>query len=444
MSSKGKGYFAKHAKSSAALVSLAVHVILIVIATSFVAVSVIMKEEANFQDVPVKRPKMTIKKLQIPVDIRKRKQKPKLIKRLVVQPKVNMNMLDIKMPEFSGVKGGLGSLGDGGLGGSGGVGFDMPEIDIFGIKSKGEKVFIMLDASDDMMYDEMGGIPAYTIIKKELVKIIGGLPATTLFNVVVFDHSRTHMLFPKLVVASSANVEKVDQWLTPLNAVRPGMGANEWGPKTLGPGGERNYEDLKTGDFQRMELWHQPTMLAMKQQADAVFLLTSWWGYQRYVKGERDKAWIDTSVGKRYLKKYAEAVVLYDEECRKRVDSGQAPRVLNRNDKRLLVNTYFPGTPLPPEPEFYYHKPAEYIEGMLEVREKYKPNAMKAMGGFRKKKGKVDCSFNVIRFVRVGAKYSEFRDGRSVNNFKKITGYFKGNYHEIAGLSAIKSNASGD
>jgi hypothetical protein len=139
---KKKRFFEKHAKSSAALVSLGIHAVLIVVALSFVAVTVITKEEQAFEAKPVKRPKMALKKLQVPVNIRKKKtRKPKLRKRIVVQPKMNQSMPDIKLPEISGVKGGLGDGMAGGLGGAGGIGFSMPEIKLFGIKSKGEKVF---------------------------------------------------------------------------------------------------------------------------------------------------------------------------------------------------------------------------------------------------------------------------------------------------------------
>lgn len=317
----------------------------------------------------------------------------------------------------------------------------MPEIDVFGIKGKGEKVFIMLDASDEMMYDEMGGIPAFTIIKEELVKIIDGLPQTALFNVSVFDKWKAYAMFPKLVPANNVNVAKVEEWLKPLNAVRPGMGVDEWGTRTLGVGGMQIQEDFRTGIFKGTESWHRPTMLAMKQQADAVFVLTSWWGYQRFAESERDREWFNTSKGKRYLEKAAEALQKYDQECRDRVAQGQAPRVLNRHDKRLLVVTYFPGTELPPEPEYYYHKPEEYIKGMLEVRENNKKSVVQAKSGFRNKRGaKGGFSFNVVRFVRVDEDDSYFRNGRSIENFKKMTGYLGGDYREIAGLEAIKSS----
>ena len=179
-----KGFFSKHAKSSAALVSLAVHAVLIIGALSFVAVTVIQKPDVDFEAKQVSRPKMKLRKLQVPVKEQKKTQAPKLRKQIVATPKLN-KIPDIKMPEIVGVKGGLGSSG-GGLGGAASLGFSMPEIDMFGIRGKGEKVFILLDASDEMMYDEMGGIPAYTIIKNELIKVLGGLPPTTLFNVSVF------------------------------------------------------------------------------------------------------------------------------------------------------------------------------------------------------------------------------------------------------------------
>jgi len=116
--SKGKTFFTKHTKSSAALVSLGIHAVLVFVALSFVAVTVITKEENKFEVKRVSRPKMQLRKLQVPVSIKKKKmQKPRLRKRIVVQPKMNQSMPDIKMPEVSGVKGGLGSAGSGGLGG---------------------------------------------------------------------------------------------------------------------------------------------------------------------------------------------------------------------------------------------------------------------------------------------------------------------------------------
>ncbi|MDF7827060.1 hypothetical protein P4B35_23760, partial [Pontiellaceae bacterium B12227] len=71
MGSKKK-FFEQHAKSSAALVSLGVHAALIIVALSFVAVTVITKDENAFEAKPVKRPSMKLKRLQVPVTIEKK------------------------------------------------------------------------------------------------------------------------------------------------------------------------------------------------------------------------------------------------------------------------------------------------------------------------------------------------------------------------------------
>ena len=81
---------------------------------------------------------------------------------------------------------------------------------------------------------------------------------------------------------------------------------------------------------------------------------------------------------------------------------------------------------------------------MLELREEYRPNSVKSKRGLRKKNaGRSEFSFNVVRFIRVNEDDSEFRNGRSIENFKKMTGYFNGDYRELKGLEAIKSSVSG-
>ena len=194
---------AKHAKSSAALVSVVIHAIFIVVALSFVAVSVIKKDEVDFEATPIKRPKMNLRKLEVPV--KQSKPQPKLRKQIVVKPNVAKITPDIKMPEIVGVKGGLGA-GGGGFGAGASLGFSMPEINLFGVKSRGEKICIILDSSAEMMYDEMGGIAAYTIIKDELVRILEGIPPTALVNVMVYNVWHSYMRFPQMVPASPDNV----------------------------------------------------------------------------------------------------------------------------------------------------------------------------------------------------------------------------------------------
>ncbi|WP_372797373.1 hypothetical protein [Pontiella sp.] len=432
---KKKQFFQKHAKSSAALVSLGIHAVLIVIALSFVAVKVIQKEEQRFEAKPVNRPKMQLKKLQVPVNVKKKKvQKPKLRKRIVVQPKMNQAVPDIKMPEISGVKGGLGNAGGDGLGGAGGLGFSMPEIEVFGVKSKGEKVFIILDSSPWMMYDEMGGIPAYTVIKEELVSILGGLNPTVLFNIAVFDKHQVITRFPALVSASSSNVALVKEWLETLNATPD----QSYGLRTLGDGGTR-IDDGGTKyaikPLQRTSDWSTAAMVAMEQQADSVYILTQSWGWQ-FHEAKDAKEW-PQSKKEDYERKKREAHRKLKEDNEARVAKGLPPQVLVGHS---VINKYFPGTEHPPQPERYNYSPREMYAGLVEQRKANMPDNALTSGLGRRSNKKEQSSINVIMFTPED--YDTGKDPKKQELFKQLTRYANGSFKTLAGLAAIQDSAS--
>jgi len=440
-----KGFFASHAKSSAALVSLGIHAVLIVIALTFVAVTVVTKEEKAFEAKPVKRPKMALKKLQVPVNIKKKKvQKPKLRKRIVVQPKMNQTMPDIKMPEISGVKGGMGGGMAGGLGGAGGVGFSMPEIKVFGIKGKGEKVFLALDSTDVMMRDEVGGMRAYSIIKEELKKIIDGLPSTALFNIAVFDHHSTVTLFPRMVPASRSNVARIEQWLDPLNKVAAGMADNAYGVRTIGPGGTVCHGDFEGGELRAVEWgnssrsWYTPAALAMREQADTVFILTGWWGVQRYAKGDRPE-WQDSKRA-RWEECVRKGQEMLKEENAKRRAQGEPPRVVGGGD--ALVLAYFPSqfeSVRRPDPEYHYYSGREFAKSLHLLRKENAPRGALKSGLSKRKKE--SFSVNVVFFARVDDADAQ---GGEIENFGSFAKGCYGQVRSIAGLKAIQSSVAGE
>ncbi len=451
-----KGFFAGHAKSSAAVISLGIHALFFIIAITFVAVTVITREEQKFEAKPVNRPKMQLKKLQVPVEVKKKKQqKPKLRKRIVVKPKMNQNMPDIKMPEISGVKGGLGSAGAGGLGGGGGVGFSMPEIEIFGIKGKGEKIVLVLDGGADMMRDKIGGIEAYTIIKEELIRIVEELPPTALFNVIVFDWDRDALAFPNLVPASDTNVQKLKGWLTPLNAVKRGMGDSDWGIKTIGPGGVENREKLVAGKFKfpskvgatddnaeiDVRAWYRPAMQAHKMGADTIFILSDGWDLQRVPTGKAKsrEEWDKTAAGQKWAESHRKGLKMLDEDNKQRAAAGKPPKVLPRNEW-AINGEYFPDIEKPPSPEWYYYEAKDFAEAFLLIRSEYAKDSMPSKSGISdKKKTKMDFSFNVIQFVEQGSSANQ-----DDSKFTKLTALCKGDYKTIAGLEEIKSYVTPD
>ncbi len=413
------------------VVSLVIHAVIIVVAITVVVAKVLIPEDPDFQAKAVKRPKMPPKRIQVPVDVKNKKPKPKLRQRLVV--KTPRNVPEIMLPEISGIKGGLAGMGDGG--GMGSLGFAMPKFNIFGTKGQGEKIFIVLDASAPMMVDEMGGIPAYTIIKSELVRILGELDSTVLFNIAVYGGG-TYTRFPKMVPASVENVAKAEAWLKPLNAVSSNMGDRDYGSRTLGSGGVRVSDKLQIEPLQgKVGEWAKPTLLAMKQQADVVFILTSNWGVLRYATSDA-KIWSESKMA-RWRESIAKARGMFEKENKHRREKGQPPRVIPYGDWGL-VRTYLPGTPEPPMPSFHHYTSKEMYEAINNTRRKWASSTLAASGLSRNKKGKY--SINVIQFVRTDTAPSQ----REKEKFSKMIGPTRGDYRSIKGLEAIKSHVAGN
>ena len=231
MSEKKKtGYFSKHAKSSAAMISLGIHAVLILIAVSFVAVTVIQKDEQKFEAKKVNRPKQKLKKLQVPVKVKKNKPKPKLRKRVVVK-NVTRKTPEFKMPEITGVKGGMGNMGGSG-GGMESIGFSMPEMDFFGAKAKGDKVVFVVHFGPATISGgkepDVGGKKGKTIytpfsrmtgltIRNRLEDLVDTLPEYTLFNVAAYFAGDNWVMEPTMQLATSSNKQKVKDWMEPVN-----------------------------------------------------------------------------------------------------------------------------------------------------------------------------------------------------------------------------------
>jgi hypothetical protein len=222
--SRKKPYFAKHAKSSAAMISIGIHAIIILIAVSFVAVTVIQKDDVTFEAKPVNRPQMKLKKLQLPVKVKKDKPKPKLRKRVVVK-NLQHKTPEFKMPEITGVKGGLGNIGDG-AGGMDSIGFSMPELNFFGAKAKGEKVvFVVHFGTATVSAGSVNGNTTYTpfsrmtglTIRNRLEDLVDTLPEYTLFNVIAYWARDAWAMEPTMQLATPVNKQKVKDWMEPVN-----------------------------------------------------------------------------------------------------------------------------------------------------------------------------------------------------------------------------------
>ena len=106
---KKSSFLSKYAKSSAFIATLIFHAVIVLIAIGLVAYEVITKEEKKFVAKENNRPKMKLKKLQVPIKMEKKKKTTARLRKRVVAKKARVTASDIKMPEITGITGGLGA-----------------------------------------------------------------------------------------------------------------------------------------------------------------------------------------------------------------------------------------------------------------------------------------------------------------------------------------------
>ena len=434
---KKKGFFSKHSKSSAMVVTVGLHAVFAVVAITIVAVHAIKKEPAEFVAEPVARIQPKLKKLQVPVDASKAPKAPKL-RQNIVAPKVKN--VAISLPTTIGVVGGISTTGSGFGGGAGGVGFEMPEVKIFGVESKAERIMLILNGRHEMSSDSLGGAYGYEVIKGECLKLIEGLPSTVVFNMIVFDGDSGQMLFPDMRPAIPDNVQQAKSWLDPLNKV---VGTKtKYGIRTLGKGGQRYTDGNEfqfgkyTQDFFHPREWNTPVFYAMKQRADATFLMTCSWGSYMYFKEDKDtywKKWFETLEGKLYKERAAEGHKKLAEENAARKAAGEPPVATSGSD-RAVVRMFFPGTKEPPNPPHWDLGVKDFVEAYEEAHESYSKQEPRTQ--MAKKRKESAFSLNVIFFR---PEEDSDRVLSYEENFKMLAGSLDGECRSVEGLAAIKN-----
>lgn len=96
-------------QSTAVLLSVALHALIVLLASVFVVFNIVKKEEKKFEPPPpVERPKMKLKKPRVKM---KKQTQPRVSQRIVAKTVVNMP--DIQLPDVSGVGTGMGTGIDG-------------------------------------------------------------------------------------------------------------------------------------------------------------------------------------------------------------------------------------------------------------------------------------------------------------------------------------------
>ena len=439
-------------RSPALIITIAVHVILLLIAGTFVAVTVVQRSETKFECKQIVHPKMKLKKLQVPVKIdpQVKRQAPSLSQRVTANARSSAKSADFKMPDVAGFGAGTGvDLSGASLGGS--LGFASTQINLFGLRSRGEKIVFLLDTDQRMLVDNIGGIPAYKIIKNELINLIGSLPPTALFNVIVFAGNSAWPFSNEMSPASHETVEALKTWLAPLNSDKRQVGLS-----TLpAPRQNLQFEPLPP-IYNRHGGWMAGLTYAVQKGADCIY----WLGTYDNIGGMQEELWKDCERGKplkyasgwapdthggmdfeaygveRWQKLVSDAKQKHKEENDRRLAKGQPARVLANNSAFAFIRAYFPSAPLPnykPGEVRRNYTGADVIKYIEALGEKYSSQDRRSASiGLENKKLKV----NVIHFVPVNQSPTE------LTVLPYVAREMGGDTKQIQGLAAIEAASS--
>lgn len=264
--------------AQAAATSIAVHVLLILLAGSIVAVHYVQKQNAELIAHTESHPKLERRKLQAPAKI-EQLQKRALTSKLVSK-KVSFANPEFVLPDtgkISSLRTQKSSLPGmdatrifKNLSRTPGIG--PSRIDFFGIRAEGEKAVLMIDASALMLDDKTGGSATYDYIKNELEKIVSKMKPAMLFNLIFYDQNHVFMFRPKLVPATRAAVGDLAEWIRPVNRdpEHPGLTSEQ-----------DNYSApvlYSTAIGSGAHGWVKALQASMEQQPDVILILGSGWG----------------------------------------------------------------------------------------------------------------------------------------------------------------------
>lgn len=158
-----------------------------------------------------------------------------------------------------------------------GASFAMPfspkgtsQVNFFGIKSQGKRVAFLIDAERYMLTDPRGGYPAYEIVKNEIAGMIGKLGLDTYFNVILYEGSAVSAYSDKLLPATTANKEKIKDWLYPVN-----RDFEKLGLRSIGYPIQTVSSEVKPVEARYLSGYLRAIQYALETDVDAVFIITS-------------------------------------------------------------------------------------------------------------------------------------------------------------------------
>jgi hypothetical protein len=460
--------------SSAAMISIGIHVILLLLAGSWVALKYVQRQGVGFL-VEEPKPKLERRKLEMPVKTQpfvEQMTKPKLqtTSRITANTPQMVNIPEqgeyVKMAPMPTFKGGYTNFvqmdrtlefnskyRD--------VSFGVSSVNFFGTRGKAEKVVVVVDTSKSMLYDERGGIDSYQMVHEDLQEVIGNMRSATLFNVVLFDNEDVALFNPALVPATPTAKTNVLEWIGGINTNLALVGL---------PDDAENYAPKKAYQAPMAPVdvsgWLKGMQAALELKPEIIFLLSAEWGnvtskeygasyfmnsdrFREYQKVRAEHFLADEDLKEEWEGYSAEfgqlrtvALKMLELENQARAEAGMQPKVVRDWDEILLDNEIeMPRLPLAEDPGELSMSPTQTRYTYDEVLETFFAMAVDNYSHL----GLPRLNFVMLRAEGAAANTTEAASlMTSDTKFKNLAAMVDGRFRYLRGMPAIDNQLSLD
>lgn len=454
------------------VISVILHVVIGLILGGITVIDHIIPDKAQFEEAP-ETPDEAPPPPPVKVEVKPQKPKQVLAPKLKLRPVGNIAVaaVNVDLPNMQQnftISSGLGAVGAGSLKISGSLlkvtsGSQLlgtSEVNVFGLKSKSERILFIIDSSRSMLTDSKGGLDSYKIIKNKVTELISNLAPGTLFNVILVGDGNKSLLFrPKLVSSGMENQVALIKWFAKINADASNAGLSSFDAKNRPLTCLADSEIVALGLMAKNGTNHAANQhayfaqLALEMNVDSVFHICSYHrGFEGAVRlaNERDQA-RNAKERDRLAKdrKYQEALSAHKAEIpsmQKRVDAelarqnavrkkqGLPPRILRYPASHLgnaakELNLKWKN-PVPHAHQFGYEFRHHYPIKANELKRHF---AQVVRELYTQKKQRIP-SINILLFIAGDQTLPE----AEVKRIKEFTRSFKGKLRIIQGLDEIK------
>jgi hypothetical protein len=285
------------------LISVILHAVLILAAALFVVSETVVGKKKRFEAPPAAEAAPARRQVEHRIQTARKsgavQSAPVATKRILSTATDGLVLPALPDLPFAGASalGGLGGFGQGmGLGqGAGGMGTSLANAGLGGrgfmslsflglTDVKAQRVVFVVDVGRSLMDIRKGGFQAFGIIRAEILRLVGNLPPSAQFGVVLFDGSNLALYADALRPATVKNKTAFFAWLEPVNAKLDALGIASAGGATAwtrempdGAGLDPDYNGSP---------WINAVHAALQMRPDTVFAITGAAGYGSKRLGE--------------------------------------------------------------------------------------------------------------------------------------------------------------